>query len=588
MTIAPCPIVGSYDKQRFLQFSPEDAANWSMVPAPSGKKKMALYPTMGRKHIRNNEVNELQFNIEPRAIFRSINYWYSVVGDTIFRIDANYNMVPISGAGLNSHSSNVFFSFLVSGQITFSCFVDGQNLYIYLEPYKLADGTPQGDVFSVVTDTNCPPNPSFIATFGNRIVVTGYNTSQFSLSKVLLGGLGFDATTCFSPAEFAQATGIIRQFGVINNTLYIFTDYTTDIWANIPARLIPAGDKTVVTFPWKQSSTYGWDFGIADSLSLDIDFNMMVWMAQNQDGLIQIMMSRGGYPEKISTKAISVLFQKNASTGELSPFLEFNSDGFLYQYEDVIYYRLSAGFYDGNQILDEENNNNSIEFNFETKTWTRCIELNGERNRIQKHVFFNNQHLVTAQGDNTVYEMSGQYYVNEITNALQSDPQAIDAYNVEPFRYERITQIIAQDDYGEFITDFVQIDFVWGEQDFISSDSPFDNAIFVTAEDGTYITDESGNFIVAEGSNYPVPSSPTYNALFKPHIELYFSDDGGVNFFPADVREFSQLGVYSWRMRWYQLGTSRNRVYKLIAVSPAPIVVLGAIMDIRVMNDGSH
>ncbi len=588
MTIAPCPIVGSYDKQRFLQFSPEDAANWSMVPAPSGKKKMALYPTMGRKHIRNNEVNELQFNIEPRAIFRSINYWYSVVGDTIFRIDANYNMVPISGAGLNSHSSNVFFSFLVSGQITFSCFVDGQNLYIYLEPYKLADGTPQGDVFSVVTDTNCPPNPSFIATFGNRIVVTGYNTSQFSLSKVLLGGLGFDATTCFSPAEFAQATGIIRQFGVINNTLYIFTDYTTDIWANIPARLIPAGDKTVVTFPWKQSSTYGWDFGIADSLSLDIDFNMMVWMAQNQDGLIQIMMSRGGYPEKISTKAISVLFQKNASTGELSPFLEFNSDGFLYQYEDVIYYRLSAGFYDGNQILDEENNNNSIEFNFETKTWTRCIELNGERNRIQKHVFFNNQHLVTAQGDNTVYEMSGQYYVNEITNALQSDSQAIDAYNVEPFRYERITQIIAQDDYGEFITDFVQIDFVWGEQDFISSDGPFDNAIFVTAEDGTYITDESGNFIVAEGSNYPVPSSPTYNALFKPHIELYFSDDGGVNFFPADVREFSQLGVYSWRMRWYQLGTSRNRVYKLIAVSPAPIVVLGAIMDIRVMNDGSH
>src|SRR5439155_1173040 len=118
---------------------------------------------------------------------------------------------------------------------------------------------------------------------------------------------------------------------------------------------------------------------------------------------------------------------------------------------------------------------NSIEYNFDTETWQRVIEKNGERNRIQKHIFFNNVHFVSVIGDNTVYEMSGQFYNNEITNPDQDDPQALDAYLREPFRYERVTPIIAQDDYGEFITDFVEIDFVWGENTAIFSESPFQN-----------------------------------------------------------------------------------------------------------------
>jgi hypothetical protein len=599
MGIAPLPIIGSYDKQRFRQFSPEDCANWTMTPAPSGKKKMALYPTLGRRHFNFNGQNKLIFSTEPRGIFRSINYWYVVDGDTIYQIDSNYNQTPISNGLMQSLNSDVFFTSIVSGPITYSCFVDGQKLYVYKEPYITANGAMVAGAFYVVTDPSCPANPTFIATFGNRLVVANFNSSQFNLSVVLLGGSVFDPATCFGGiggAVFAQATGIIRQFAVLNNTLYIFTDYTTDIWSNIPTQLVPAFGDSPVTFPWKQSSTYSWDFGIADSLSLDTDFNMMVWLAQNQDGLIQVMMSRGGYPEKISTKAISVLFQRNTNTGALSPFLEFNSDGFLYEYEDVIYYRLSAGFYTGTQILDQEQQNNSIEYNFETKTWQRCIELNGERNRAQKHVYINNRHFVSVQGDGTVYEFSGQFYDNEITNPGAANSQANDAYFRLPFRYERITPIISEEDYSEFITDYVQIDFVWGEQTFINSQTPFDNTVFIIDE----VADGSGNpqfmvtetdpnvFMITEGSNTPAPGSSTYNALFKPHVEIYWSDNGGITFFPADVREFSQLGVYSWRMRWYLNNTSRNRVYKLVCISPAPMVVLGGIMEVRRSSGGAN
>jgi len=107
------------------------------------------------------------------------------------------------------------------------------------------------------------------------------------------------------------------------------------------------------------------------------------------------------------------------------------------------------------------------------------------------------------------------------------------------------------------------------------------NPIYVVAENGT-------DFLITEDGNTPQINELTYNQIFKPHIELYWSDDGGISFFPADVLEFSQLGFYQWRMRWYQLGTSRNRVYKLICVSPSPIVLLGGIMLTRRTSGGAY
>jgi hypothetical protein len=239
-----------------------------------------------------------------------------------------------------------------------------------------------------------------------------------------------------------------------------------------------------------------------------------------------------------------------------------------------------------------------MEYNFESKTWNRIIEKNGERNRIQKHVYFNNTHLVSVQGDTTVYEMSGQFYDNEISNPDREDPQDVDAYLREPFRYERVTPIISQNDYAEFITDWVEIDFVFGESFNVFSESPFSDAIFIIDEepgaDGEpqYITadpDINGNpvYIISEEGNTNTADQIIYNNIYKPHIELYWSDDGGVSFFPADVREFSQLGVYEWRMRWYQLGASRNRCYQLVCVANSPIVVLGGVMMTRRASDGA-
>jgi hypothetical protein len=587
----PCPFIGNYNIQRFKQWSPEDSANFYMVKGENTKEPYAMFPTLGRAHINYLGINQLVFGSEPRGLFKSINYCYVVVGNTIFRIDSNFNMISLTG--LETISGNIYFTFLVVNSIVFSCFVDSQKIYIYQENVG---------GLQVVTDPNAPGNftidgqltkPGFIAAFGNRITVSVLNSSQFVLSVINLNGSSFNPATCFTnattPQIFALESGIIRQMGVLNNTLYIFTDYTTGIWSNTPA--VFSG--TQVSFPWKKNSTYDWNFGIANSSSLDIDFGYMVFLARNSDGLLQFMVSNGGQPERMSTKAIDTLLQRYTNLfGQNNPFLVNNSNGFLYQYENTIFYRMSGGDFHNDGILDQEQTANCIEYSFEVQEWHRCIELNGERNRVQLHVYFNFMHLVTLVDDSTVYNLSGQFYYNEIRNVLQEDPQASDAYIIYPMRYERVTPIIYEKDYSEFETEYVQIDFVFGDSNIVYSTAPFSNAQFLIDEqllnsEPQYLIAEQADsdnqpvFMLAEVGNTPSLNDRTYNTLFKPSIELFFSDDGGISFSSDDVRQFSQMGVYSWRMRWYQLGPSRNRCYKLICVSPVPIVILGSTMSVR-------
>ena len=589
MPIEDLPICGFYDVQRFPQYCPADAANWYLVPNEEGKKKVAMYPAMGRKHINFLSRNQLQFAVEPRGLFETFTYAYIVVQNKIYRIDSNFNQTEITGGQFPSVTGNVYFSSLVAGAITFACFTDGAFIYIYREDTQ---------TFAKVTDANAPPSATFITTFGNRLVVSQGKAATFYLSVINLAGGSFNAGTCFTDpvthaSVFAQEDNIIGQMAVLHNTLYIFTQYTTGIWQNTPAVFSGSG----VTFPFKKNTTLSFDYGINDPLSLDVDFNMIAWEARNAGGLVQFMVTSGQAPERLSTRAVDILLQNNAAAVANNPTLSTQVTGFLYTYENTIFYRVSLGNYNNFGQLDLNSDSFSLEFNFDVGKWSRCIEVNGERNRAQQSIYFNNRHLITVQGEGTVYEMSGAFYVNELLNPAQPNLQAPDAYIQYPFRYERITPIIFAEDYSEFQTDYIEIDFVFGDQDFIKSISGFANTVYVIDENSSpsspnYMIQEGSDadpiFIVSEQGNYPALNEPFYNALFKPNITLYFSDDGGISFHSADNREFSQLGVYQWKMRWYQLGPSRNRVYKLVCVSPSPIVVLGGVQVKRRISGGAN
>lgn len=594
MTVEQLPIFAYYNKQRFNQAGSMDCANWYGIAANDSKNEQALYPCMGRRHINFFGTNRLIFNNEPTRIFKSINYFYVIDGTSVFQVDKFYNQVFLGSIPLGS---TVWNAFLPVGNLVYVMITTGTKIFVITE-------NGSSSIMQEVIDTNAPPKALYVAAFGNRFVVSNANTPDYYLSQINLGETGFNPATAFTIPNapgpgfplFNRATGVIGQMGVLHNQLYIFNDYTTDIWANIPTQITVAG--VTREFPWKLNSSYNWDYGIADPNSLSIDFGRITWLARNTSGLVTWMASNGQQPQDISTQAINVLLQNSDAIDETSPFIAGPTYGFLYQYENTILYRASAGPYLNAGELDKLEDSQSIEFNFTTQTWGRVIELNGERNRIQQHVFFNNKHFVTVLDDTAIYEMAGNIYYNELRTP-NTDPQAINAFTKYPMRYELTTKQIFEEDYSEFITDYVQIDFVFGDMDFYKNKAPFINTIFIITEDaapdGTPVFEIAEDqisgedvFLIMEEGNTPTFEDNHYYELFKPHIELYYSDDGGITFVSADVREFSQMGQYRWLMRWNELNTSRNRVYRLICVSSAPIVILGGVQDRRPASGGAN
>lgn len=76
-----------YDVQRFTQFGSMDCANWYGIAVDDSKNKQAMYPAMGRKHVRFLNSNKLIFASEPRFVFKTINYTYVIVGTQVIQID---------------------------------------------------------------------------------------------------------------------------------------------------------------------------------------------------------------------------------------------------------------------------------------------------------------------------------------------------------------------------------------------------------------------------------------------------------------------------------------------------------------------
>lgn len=581
MAVEALPIFAYYDKQRFIQAGCMDCANWHGLKGDGVKNVQALYPSPGRKHVEFLNKNRLIFDSEPRALYKTINFMYVIDGNQVKQVDKFYNEKIIGNVSL---TGEIWFSFLAVESVVYGMLTDESNIYVITENGSTI-------TYQMVTDSNAPTSPQFVATFGDRFVVSQKDSPIYYLSTVDLAGTAADWFTIDGAPLVARATSVIKQLGVLHAQLFIFNDFGTDIWANIPTQVTVGGSTRL--FPFKLNTSFNFDYGIADPRSLNIDFGRMVWLAQNSNGLVTFMVSNGGQPEAISTTAINVLLQKSSSSRELSPFLQGDINGFLYQYENTIFYRVSANTKLDFSHAELQDSANSIEFNFDTGTWIRCIELDGERCRIQKHVFFNNTHFVSLEDDKAVYEMAGNIYFNETLNPDQPDHQADDAFIKYPMRYELTTKQIFEPDYSEFVDKYVEIDFVFGEQTFYKSDAPFDNTVFIVDENSTpdnpiYLLTEDGAFIIAEEGNTPTFNDNHYNALFKPHIELYYTNDGAITFESADLREFSQLGQYRWRMRWYQLGPSRNRAYRLVCVSSAPIVILGGVRNTTRSSGGAN
>jgi hypothetical protein len=70
----------------------------------------------------------------------------------------------------------------------------------------------------------------------------------------------------------------------------------------------------------------------------------------------------------------------------------------------------------------------------------------------------------------------------------------------------------------------------------------------------------------------------------NPLLTLHVSDDGGNTFRARPVRELGRIGQYRRRVRYFNLGSSRDRVYRCEVSDPVPVMVL----DTNLTADGAR
>lgn len=69
-----------------------------------------------------------------------------------------------------------------------------------------------------------------------------------------------------------------------------------------------------------------------------------------------------------------------------------------------------------------------------------------------------------------------------------------------------------------------------------------------------------------------------------PRVFYRYADDGGYEFSPESYRNFGKQGKYKTRMEWASMGTGRDRIHEFVVSDPFNATILGAYMDVEVLN----
>ena len=66
----------------------------------------------------------------------------------------------------------------------------------------------------------------------------------------------------------------------------------------------------------------------------------------------------------------------------------------------------------------------------------------------------------------------------------------------------------------------------------------------------------------------------------NPQVMLSWSDDYGHTWSQEHWKDAGQIGQYRQRVRWYQLGITRDRVYRVVITDPVEVNLVGAQLNV--------
>jgi hypothetical protein len=204
-------------------------------------------------------------------------YLYVVSGGALYQFDANFNLTTIGT--LNTSAGIV--SMVDNG--TQLMIVDGVNGYIYNQVTTTWVGK--------ITDADFP-NGATTVTFDNGFfIVNKPNTGQFWKSA------SYDGTS-WDGLDFATLAATPNNLLAVDDDhgyLILWGQRSFEFWQNNGAS----------TFPYAPLRSVAQEFGLAALWSRAKVNNTIVFLAQNPQGQVQVMMGQGFTPTDISSPDVS-------------------------------------------------------------------------------------------------------------------------------------------------------------------------------------------------------------------------------------------------------------------------------------------
>lgn len=405
-------VVGGYDKERTPLFNCEDTINWYIIQNPNGKKSQALSRVPGYKfELHLESANGYS---RPNGLFSFENNLYSVVGDSVYLIESDLNVIDIGS--LSTSDGYMSISANNSQQIIF---VDGTDGFI-------CDTFAQ--TFTQITDPAFPPNPQMVAFLDGYFVTIAGGTNTFVLSAPNDG----TKWTFAGNAEYATANaypGILTALAVVNRRLFLFKEQSTEVWYNAGAS----------DFPFRRDNNSILSYGCATKNSIATGEGLLFFMSLGENGNYSIMSSDGSNPKKISTSSIDDTI--NAFTNPL------DMDSIIYKTED------GHLFYQMNWTTDDF----TLVYDVTTNLWHRMKLISKKpkeefpflektRHIANSHAFAFGKHFIGSYKDQNLYSLSLNYSNN----------------NGEPIVCSRTFKHLIQSNYRAIQIDDLQLDFQSG------------------------------------------------------------------------------------------------------------------------------
>lgn len=389
-------IVGGFSASKYEQFNSQRTINMYVKIDENAKNQKSLITFPGHKTKISPPEGAL-----VRKMFVNNNNLYDVSSTIVYKIDSALNPTRINGSlPLNTSSGYIGIDANSNNEIIF---VDGTGGYLY----KNSDNT-----FSSITESNFPSSPTDVVFFDGYFIANVGGTNKFRLSNPNDG-----STWTFEgqPREalFQTVSDTIIGFAVIHSRLYVFGQYSTELWYNAGAAIVPF-------LPDKNTSL---DFGCAALGSIATGHQLLFWLSKTKDGIGPVVMTDGASPAVVSNEALDNEFQSYSKIDD--------AIGFVFKISGHIFYLITFPTADKTWLFDVN-----------TKLWSELEALDGSRHPANCHAYFAGKHLIGDYQTRNIFELSDAYYDHDGTR----------------FKWKRITKNLSSPTYKRMRVNKIQVD----------------------------------------------------------------------------------------------------------------------------------